>query len=346
MHGRLRLSVCANIDCKSFLSRQLNSLSLAILRLLADGAFHSGEALAERLGVSRASIWQALQGVEDYGVELHSVRGKGYRLQQPIEWLDRDRVLAAIDAGMATRLELQLLDCAESTNATLMRMAAQARTGTVLAAEWQSAGRGRLGRRWLADLGGSLLFSLLWRFERGIAQLSGLSLAVGVALIRALQRAGIDDASLKWPNDVLWRGGKLAGILIEVSGDTLGPSQVVIGVGLNLRLGDRTSEGIDQPAAALLQPGGVFLSRNHLLGCLLQELVRVLDGFAAGGFAALRDEWQRYHGLHGRPVRLIAPDGRTSLGVVAGVTDDGTLLLDEAGVLRQVHTGELSLRGL
>jgi len=339
MHGRLRLSVCANIDCKSFLSRQLNSLSLAILRLLADGAFHSGEALAERLGVSRASIWQALQGVEDYGVELHSVRGKGYRLQQPIEWLDRDRVLAAIDAGMATRLELQLLDCAESTNATLMRMAAQARTGTVLAAEWQSAGRGRLGRRWLAGLGGSLLFSLLWRFERGIAQLSGLSLAVGVALIRALQRAGIDDASLKWPNDVLWRGGKLAGILIEVSGDTLGPSQVVIGVGLNLRLGDRTKQ-IAQPVAAL----GLPVSRNQLLGLLLQQMLLVLDQFAVHGFAALRDEWQAMHYLHLQPVRLLAPNGTERFGVVQGVAEDGTLLLDEAGVLQRIHAGEISLR--
>ena len=341
-----RAWLCANIGRKSFSPRQLNSLSLDILRLLADGAFHSGEALAERLGRSRASVWQALQGVEEYGVELHSVRGKGYRLARPLEWLQGDAIAAAM-GETAARIGLQLHDSIDSTNAALLRLAQQqAAPGTVLAAEWQSAGRGRLGRQWLANLGGSLLFSLLWRFERGIAQLSGLSLAVGVALIRALRLAGIDDATLKWPNDVLWRGGKLAGILIEVSGDALGPSQVVIGVGLNLQLGAHTAGRIGQPVAALCDEAGSGVSRNRLFGLVLQQLVWLLDEFGAGGFAAVRDEWQRYHGLQGQPVRLLAPDGRVMLGVAVGAAGDGTLLLDQDGVLRSIHAGEISLRGV
>ncbi len=323
----------------------MNSLTFATLRLLADGAFHSGEALAERLGVSRASIWQALQGVEKYGVDLHSVRGKGYRLQQPIEWLQPEQVRQAMSADCAQRIELLLQDSIDSTNASLMRMAQQARTGTVLAAEWQSAGRGRLGRQWQAALAGSLLFSLLWRFERGLGRLAGLSLAVGVALIRALHEAGVDDAGLKWPNDVIWRGGKLAGILLEVSGDALGPAQVVIGVGLNLQLSDALRTQVDQPVAALC-PALRGVSRNTLFAGVLRHLLQVLDAFDADGFAAVREEWLQYHVLQGREVRLTAPDGSARLGRVAGVAEDGALLLMQAGGLLTVHAGEISLRGV
>ncbi len=321
--------------CPAFL---LSALTFDILRLLSDGAFHSGEALAQRLDLSRASVWQALQGVEQYGVEIHSVRGKGYRLSQPIEWLDAARIAAAAgDAGK--RLSLALFDQLESSNSVLLRRAAQCNSGTVLACEWQSAGRGRLGRQWLGNLGGSLLFSLLWRFEQGVAGLSGLSLAVGVALVRALRLAGITDARLKWPNDVFLPQGKLAGILIEVSGDTLGPSQVVIGVGLNLRLGQMQRQ-IGQPVAALGQP----VSRNLLLGLLLQQMLLVLDQFSVHGFAVLREEWQSMHYLHQQPVRLLAPNGTERFGVVQGVAEDVTLLLDEAGVLERIHAGEISLR--
>lgn len=139
----------------------MNTQTFDILRLLSDATFHSGEALAQRLDVSRASVWQALQGVEQYGVEIHSVRGKGYRLSAPIEWLDSAAILAAAGPA-AARLQLQLADCVESTNSLLLRSAAQpGSSGRVLASEWQSAGRGRLGRQWLGNLGGSLLFSLL-----------------------------------------------------------------------------------------------------------------------------------------------------------------------------------------
>lgn len=319
----------------------MNTQTFDILRLLSDATFHSGEALAQRLDVSRASIWQALQGVEQYGVDIHSVRGKGYRLSAPIEWLDSAAILSAAGSASA-RLQLQLADCVESTNSLLLRSAAQlGSSGKVLASEWQSAGRGRLGRQWLGNLGGSLLFSLLWRFEQGIAQLSGLSLAVGVALVRALRQAGVNDATLKWPNDVFLPQGKLAGILIEVSGDALGPSQVVIGIGLNLRLG-AMAERIGQPAAAL--EGNSNVSRNALFGMLLQQLLLVLDEFAANGFAALRDEWQSMHHLQGKMVRLIAPNGTERFGLVHGVADDGTLLFDEAGVVQRIHAGEISLR--
>src|SRR5512139_2476719 len=180
-------------------------LTFALLRLLADGEFHSGEVLAQRLGVSRASVNNALHGIEHYGLTLHSVRGRGYCLVNSPQWLDVARIQSQLakDAG---EFHIEVADSATSSNTVMLQRAARnAASRSVLAVEWQSGGRGRLGRTWHSGLGNALTFSLLWRFECGLAGLSGLSLAAGVALIRALRQCGVNGARLKWPNDVLGR---------------------------------------------------------------------------------------------------------------------------------------------
>ena len=180
------------------------------------------------------------------GLEIYRVRGRGYRLPQPLSLLDR----AAVERYLgrhAARFTLEIVDSAGSTNTLLMERAqAGAPSATVIAAEWQTGGRGRRGRAWHAGIGEALTFSLLWRFTQGASFLAGLSLAVGVALARAIEKLGVADAGLKWPNDVLWRGQKLAGILIELQGDALGPSLAVMGIGVNVRLSDAVRSRIDQ----------------------------------------------------------------------------------------------------
>ena len=209
-------------------------LTFALLRKLADGEFHSGEVLAKQFGVTRATVNNALQDVESFGLTLYSVRGRGYRLARPIQWLDEELIVSGLGTDRG-HLRIEILEHADSSNALLLQRAAQgADSGTMLAVEWQDAGRGRLGKTWHSGLGDALTFSLLWRFESGLAVLSGLSLVVGIAMMRALDELGVPGAGLKWPNDVLLKDGKLAGILLEAQGDMLGPSAVVIGIGLNL----------------------------------------------------------------------------------------------------------------
>jgi BirA family biotin operon repressor/biotin-[acetyl-CoA-carboxylase] ligase len=217
----------------------MNTLTFPILRLLADGRFHSGEAIARHFRVSRTTVWNALQEAEALGVQIFSVRGRGYRLPEPVAWLERDAVLDAIGEQRAW-YKLELHDHLESTNSYLMQQAALgAPHASCVAASLQTRGRGRRGRVWQSGLGASLTFSLLWRFQSGAAALSGLSLAVGVAMVRSFRAFGIAEAQLKWPNDlVVERQGqfrKLAGILIELQGDMEGPSAAVIGIGVNLR---------------------------------------------------------------------------------------------------------------
>ena len=319
-------------------------LTFALLRRLADGEFHSGEVLARQFGVTRATVCNALHDVGHLGLTLYSVRGRGYRLARPLQWLDaaliRDRLGAASDG-----LHIEILDHASSSNALLLQRSSQgAPGGTVLAVEWQTAGRGRLGRTWHSGLGDTLTFSLLWRFDGGLATLSGLSLAVGVAMMRALHELGIAGAGLKWPNDVLLNDGKLAGILIEAQGDMLGPSAVVIGIGLNLTVPEALRELIGQPASDLTSLDLPQAERNQVLAVSLKHLAAVLHGFSHGGFAPLRDEWERHHVFQGRTVKILMPDGSHVSGTVLGVTDDGVLRLLTGQGEQLFNAGEVSLR--
>lgn len=320
-------------------------LTFDLLRELADGEFHSGEVLARQFNVTRATVNNALRDVASFGLTLYSVRGRGYRLASPLQWLDADLVGAGLGVAHDV-LHIEILDHATSSNALLLQRATQgAASGTVLAVEWQTAGRGRLGRTWHSGLGDALTFSLLWRFESGLAALSGLSLAVGIAMMRALEEMGIAGAGLKWPNDVLLNGGKLAGILLEAQGDMLGPSAVVIGIGLNLSVPEDVRERIDQKVSDLASLEKSVPERNTVLAVSLKHLAMVLREFGEHGFAALRAEWESHHVFGQRPVKLLLPDGSHVAGMVLGVTDDGALRLATAQGEQIFNAGEVSLRG-
>jgi BirA family biotin operon repressor/biotin-[acetyl-CoA-carboxylase] ligase len=341
----------------------MNSLSFAVLRALADGAFHSGAALARALGVTRGTIWNAVRAIERSGLDVYRVRGRGYRLAESVSLLDRECVLRRLGSS-AGRFNVQLCDVLDSTNTHLVALAAEgAPTGTVVAAELQRAGRGRLGRTWHSSIAGALTFSVLWRFAAGAGALAGLSLAVGVALVRALGKLDAADVRLKWPNDLVANGAKLGGILIEMQGDALGPSAAVIGIGLNVKLSPQIRALIDQPVTDLVSvcrdsitphpdPLAVHgeragsVDRNAALAAVLAELAGVLDVFSERGFSPLKAEWQRAHAFDGEEITLRFPTGVTEQAVVRGVTDSGALLVEKGGSLVPVHSAEISVRGL
>lgn len=322
----------------------MNTMAFQTLRALSDGAFHSGEDIARVLGVTRSAVWYGIRDISGAGFSIEKVRGRGYRLARPVSLLDAARVREALGA---TGPDIEICDTLDSTNTQLMQRAAAGTRGPIaLAAELQTAGRGRRGRVWHSALGHTLTFSLLWPFTQGARELGGLSLAVGVALARALRAAGARDAQLKWPNDVVLPAGKLAGILIEMQGDVLGPSSAVIGIGVNVRTDPQVRAAVGQPVADLETATGAAMDRNVLLASLLRELSSVIDVFARDGFTALRAEWQAMHAQQDQPVRLLLPDGKTLSGIARGVAEDGALLLDKAGVVSRHHSGEISLRAV
>jgi BirA family biotin operon repressor/biotin-[acetyl-CoA-carboxylase] ligase len=323
----------------------VSALTFLALRRLADGRFHSGEDVARELGRSRATLSEALKRVPDLGVEIFSVRGKGYRLAEPIEFLDAAAINARLSAE-GSRVRLEVVDEIDSTSSRLLeRAVGGAPSGTCLAAEWQSAGRGRRGRSWVSALGGSLTFSLLWRFERGAGHLGGLSLAVGVAVARALTDCGVARVQVKWPNDVVADFRKLAGILVETSGEMQGPSVAVIGVGVNYRLGERVIDLIDQPVTDVAHCSASLPSRSALFARMLASLGATLEEFETTGFSASRDVWRSLHAYQGRRVRVVPPREAPFEADVVDVAPDGALVVATLdGRTVPLASAEISLR--
>jgi BirA family biotin operon repressor/biotin-[acetyl-CoA-carboxylase] ligase len=329
-------------------TRTLSPRTWQLLNFLADGEFHSGEVLAKQLGLTRASIFNALVDVAEYGIELQRIRGRGYHLARPWQPLVKSEVVRRLGKD-ATQFDIEILPQAASSNTLLLQRAdldvanGRARSGSVVAVELQTAGRGRRGRIWHSGLGTALTFSLLWRFDCGLNALSGLSLAVGVAIARALNKLGVQGVQLKWPNDILTPQGKLAGILMEAQGDMLGPSAVVIGIGLNCTLPARLVPQIGQPAGALDELCAAPPTRGQLLAVLLQELAHVLQQFTQDGFAALREEWQQHHIYQDRAIELQLADGQTVNGIARGVTLNGELCLETSQGVRHFNSGEVGV---
>lgn len=358
----------------------LTPLGFSLLRQLSDGAFHSGEDLAAKVGLTRARVSQLLRQAETAGLSLERVRGRGYRLVAAPDFLDAALVREALveygvalasnglsplrpqlddDIGLtgteqvmeilpSPPIHLEIVDQLDSTSSELLRRAPRRDVhGAALAAEWQTAGRGRRGRPWTAVAGGSLTFSLGWRFEQGAGFLAGLSLAAGVGVIHALEKEGLAGVNLKWPNDLIHRHLKVGGILVELNGDALGPSTVVVGVGLNVRLPRELRRDIAQPVTDLTSVAGRGappIDRNRLLARLVAELAQTLGQYAKDGFAPFAAEWQHRHAYQGKPVKLLLPDGAAVMGKVAGVDASGALVLADGPRRARFLTGEISLR--
>lgn len=337
----------------------------AIIRQLSDGKFHSGDALAKWLRVSRSTVWNTIQLAKAMGVVIFSVHGRGYKLAKPVTLLDEKIVTDQYNAFRISNeadyppLAIEVMDQLPSTNGYLTsKLFKKKMLHRCVATNLQTQGRGRRGRVWQSALGESLTFSVAWTFQTGVTTLSGLSLAVGVALIQALKHVGINEAKLKWPNDVVVKKTsstdqgisitveKLAGILIELQGDIEGPSQAVIGIGINLALSQETKNNIDQASTDIASMTATEQDPNVLLARILFELEQVLAIFCTSGFTALREAWLDEHAYQQETVRLIHPNGNETIGIAQDITDQGLLLVQTEKGLMPFSSGEISLRGV
>ena len=311
-----------------------------LLKLLGDGEFHSGEDLGVALGVSRSAVWKRLQQLEtETGIEIHKVRGRGYRLASPLYLLDQCRLKESQDDA---RWSIHVYDSIDSTNAEAMRLVERGESLPLLVlAEQQTAGRGRRGRKWVSPFAENLYYSLALRIDGGMRQLEGLSLVVGLAVLKMLQELGINDAGLKWPNDILIGDRKLAGILLELTGDPADVCHVVIGIGINVNM--RASAEVDQSWTSMMLESGFAHDRNLVVTSLGKSLNAYLPMQLEAGFAAFRAEWEACHLWQGKRVTLLAGINEVE-GVVLGVDSGGALRLQVDGEVKVFSGGELSLR--
>ena len=317
---------------------------------LADGEFHSGEQLAERLGVSRAAVWKAVESLRDLGATLHAVRNRGYRLRSGSDALDATRISGLVLP--ADRIHVRSVETAwtvDSTNSVLLARPNPPFGGCeVLLAEYQTAGRGRRGRAWLAPPGGSICLSLAWAFREVPQDLGALGLVIGVCALRALRDSGLENARLKWPNDIVIDDKKLGGILIDLRAESAGPASVVIGVGLNVALGAKVLEAvgetgvsaIDLVTAGLTQP-----SRNALAAALVTQIVRGLLVFEKEGLRPFADEWRGADALRGRQIDVHTMEG-VARGLARGIDLHGALVVETPQGVRRFISGDVTVRAV
>jgi BirA family biotin operon repressor/biotin-[acetyl-CoA-carboxylase] ligase len=290
-----------------------------------------------------------LHAVGKFGLELHKIPNRGYRLAQPIDLLSKEAILRRIPAPTRRKLRtLEVLLQTDSTNARLLALSdLPAGKADVCIAEHQTAGRGRRGRVWLAPFGGGICLSLNWLFPEPPRQLSALSLAVGVALLRALESRGAENVQLKWPNDVLAEGRKLGGILCELRAEAAGPAYVAIGVGLNACLTDATRREIAASGVEAADLNDVLdakkVARNAIAAAIIAALIAALEEFQQTGLQTFVNEWRHADALHGAAVRVVVGED-VHRGLARGIDVDGALMLETpAGLLRFI-SGEVSVR--
>ncbi len=321
-------------------------LSQQLLVLLADGQFHSGEELGQTLTISRTAIWKQLHNIQDkYQLQLHAVRGKGYRLSTPIELVDPQLLNQLVNNKNKSLINnIHSFIELESTNQWLLEQLRHDDIhGVVCHAEFQSAGRGRRQREWYSPLGCNLYFSIGWRFDSQLAALAGLSLTIGVAIASALQQLGLKNVGLKWPNDIYVNNKKLAGILIEVRGESNGPATAIIGIGINIDMPEHGSNKIDQAWTDLHRQGLQELSRNEILAACLNSLARHLEAFAQTSRLEQQQLWQQYDILLNQ--QIVIDDNNARYHAIArGIDTDGSLTIEVDGKIRHLHAGDVSLK--
>lgn len=319
------------------LSMKDHSIKLSILQTLAKGGFHSGEDLGHTLGISRAAISKHIKGIQNWGVDIYRVQGKGYQLAQPMQLLDEQLLRSQLGDWV------ELIPVIDSTNQYLLDQVDRLHSGAVCLAEYQAKGRGRRGREWVSPFGANLYASVYWRLDAGMAAAMGLSLVVGVAVVEALEQLGLKGVKLKWPNDLYYQDKKLAGILVEMSGQAGAAAHLVIGMGMNLMMAEKTAS-ISQPWASLKEVAGAeAIDRNELAITLIKTLRQALEDYELKGMQGFVNRWNRLDNFLGRPIKLIMGQ-REITGICRGINEQGAVLLDTDRGIESFIGGEISLR--
>ena len=311
-----------------------------LLSILADNTFHSGETLGATLGISRAAISNHIKVLSSLGLDIFSVTGKGYCLSQPLTLLNLEMVKEQLDSTQTA--EIEILNVIGSTNQYLKDKSMSLKNGHSCLAEAQTAGRGRHGRKWVSPYAASLYLSMHWSFAGGYSVLGGLSLAVGVAIVNALNQCGVQGIQLKWPNDIYAQGKKLAGVLIEVEGQISSGCQAIIGIGLNVAL-PKNVEEIGQPWTDLSNLSEPLINRNLLAGTLINELTKSLSVFENNGLEPFITKWRALDIYANQKVKLIVGQ-QTIAGISRGIDASGAILLETEQGIKAYHGGEISVR--
>ena len=316
-----------------------------LLEIISNGNVYSGQDLAASLNVSRTAVWKSIKHLETLGLEIRAIRGKGYQLRKKFEFLSKEEIsrMMTLQSKKSCK-DIGVVFKTNSTNLYLLnQLDSEAIHGSVVFAEYQSEGRGRRNKRRISPIGSGICFSVGWRFEVMPISLGLLSLYMGIAVVRSLNSLKIKEVGLKWPNDIITTGHKIGGILLDIRGESTGPLDVIVGVGINYELPKYRLISVDQPIIDVCSVSKKRFSRNMIAASLLSNILEILHDLQTGANLNLLNEWRQFDYYIGKEATLILPNEKIT-GILKGVDEQGSLLMLVDGKLLSYRSGEVSLR--
>jgi len=321
--------------------RQLNPNLIRLVDILNDGQYHDGTTIGQKLNITRSAIWKTIKRLRHYGIGIESVKGKGYRLEEPCFLLNKNIIHEQLTTKMDQSLQLTICESVDSTNSYLRQLPIDDNTHVCIA-EHQTQGKGRLHRRWLTPFGKNIAFSMRYRFQQDISLLAGISLVCAIAVKNTLSTFGLSEKiKLKWPNDLLCDGKKIAGILIDVFAESHGSCFAVIGIGINVNM--LACEDIHYSWTSLRQETNKIINRNTVCTTLIQELLTQITRFEKDGFDPFIDAWMSCDYLYNQMVTLNNHGTQVS-GIANGINNQGHLLIkQDSGTVKSFTSGDVNL---
>lgn len=307
--------------------KYLHDNLVTLVNILNDQAFHDGTALGDQLGMTRAAVWKMIKKLQDYGVDIDSVKGRGYCIKKPLQLLDRAKIKTLL---RHRKLSIDVYEKVDSTNDQIKQSISR-EVAHICIAEQQLQGRGRLGRPWASPFGQNIYLSMAIPLQVDLSSLSGLSLILGVSLCESLTHhlSLPDDAlKVKWPNDVYFYGKKLAGILVEIQAESHGYCQLIIGVGLNVNMKNASIDAINQPWTSLANETGHDIDRNHLVATIIDHCFNDVDVFVKHGLSEFTQQWQHYDYLCGKKIEAMV-NQKKIIGTASGIDAQGLLVIKD-----------------
>lgn len=317
--------------------KKLSPNLIQITSILSDLNYHNGDSIGSKLGITRSAVWKSIKKLEEYGIEISSIKNKGYQLKEPLLLIDKVKIENEI---ANPNIEVQVFENIDSTN-NYLKKTLNPDKRKVCFAETQTGGRGRMGRFWHSPFGQNIYMSYSYPFKKDVSELNGLSLAVGIACLNAIKEIGITaPIMLKWPNDGMYMGQKFMGNLIELHSESYGQSIATIGIGINVNM-LLDSEVITQAWTSLKKITGEFVNRNHLCIALIHNLNATLEQFSKYGLREFLSQWQQLDFLYNQEIKL--NNGEYS-GIAKGINEQGNLLLQlKNGQIQAFSSGEASI---
>jgi len=323
-------------------------IKIELFKILCDGKFHSGTKLGVQLGCSRSAIWKIIKVLkEEFNANIFSVPGRGYCLSHNVELLDINLIKESLSDNSKKLVDnIEVFFSIDSTNDYLLSETKLNKYNKsrcqVCLAEYQYKGKGRRGKHWVSPIGGNLYCSVSWNFSKSFQELAGLSIAISVGLTSLLEEMGVANIGLKWPNDILWQGKKLLGVLLEMHGEASGPCTTIIGVGLNFNMPNTKIE-IDQPWCDLKSILTILPARNKFAATIIDNLITSIQLFETKGLEAFVALWNKYDVIKNKPIVINKFESREQ-GIARGIDQTGALLVEQNGVVSPLYSGDVSVR--